>query len=285
MPVRMRSRPGRPIRASRRSGRWADQITGKPAESDTWLTLVILLVLVVLVGAAVAAFGWSMDRQLRRGILQQRTEAAARADWVPLASLPEHVPQAFLTAVDPVFLERGNPAIDPGETLTRDLLRQVHQLRGNLRGDARELSMGMLLDYRLSREEVLELYLNRVYLGEHEGWPVFGIHHAAREYFDKEPAELTPGEAATLAGLLLPPRLQEPVRWPGALGARRNEVLRQMLAADLISAEVFEAAEREPLRLRHAAQFAPMTRPADVQRDAQVIRVGPPAPADTLQPR
>ncbi|HEV2132616.1 MAG TPA: transglycosylase domain-containing protein, partial [Longimicrobiaceae bacterium] len=167
----------------------------------------------------------------------------------------------------------------------RELLRQVHQLRGDLRGHARELSMGVLLDYHLSREEVLELYLNRVYLGEHEGWPVFGIYHAAREYFDKEPQELTPGEAATLAGLLLPPRLDEPTRWPGALGARRNEVLRQMLAAGVIIPEDFEDAAREPLRLRHAAEFTPMTRPAGAQREPQVIRVAPPPPPDTLQAR
>ncbi len=285
MPVRMRSRPGRPIRASRRSGRWAGQITGRPAESDTRLTLIILLVVVVFVGTAVAAFVWTMDRQLRRGILQQRAEAATRDDWVPLASLPAHVPRAFLTAVDPLFLERRIPEVDAGETLTRDLLRQVHQLSGDLGGDARELSMGMLLDYRLSRDEVLELYLNRVYLGEHEGWPVFGVYHAAREYFDKEPQELTLGEAATLAGLLLPPRLDEPTRWPGALGARRNEVLRQMLAAGLITPEDFQRAARESLQLRHAAQFTPMTRPIGAPQDTQVIRVGPPPPPDTLQAR
>lgn len=284
MPASMRSRPGRPVKASRRSGRWAGQITGRPAESDTTLTLIIVLALVVLVGAAVAFFGWMMDRQLHRGILQQRAEAATRADWVPLASLPPHVPQAFLTAVDPVFLERGSPELEARETLTRDLLRQVHQLGGDLRGNARELSMGMLLDYRLSRAEVLELYLNRVYLGEHEGWPVFGLYHAAREYFDKEPEELTTGEAATLAGLLLPPRLDEPARWPGALGARRNEVLRQMLAAGLITPEDLQAATREPLRLRHAAAFTPMTMPVGAQRDAQIIRVAPP-PADSLQAR
>ncbi|CAN5424937.1 hypothetical protein BH24GEM3_BH24GEM3_24340 [soil metagenome] len=284
MPARMRSRPGRPVKASRRSGRWAGQITGRPAESDTGLTLIIVLVLVVLVGAAVAFFGWMMDRQLHRGILQQRAEAATRADWVPLASLPPHVPHAFLTAVDPVFLERSSPELEARETLTRDLLRQVHQLGGDLRGNARELSMGMLLDYRLSRAEVLELYLNRVYLGEHEGWPVFGLYHAAREYFDKGPRELTTGEAATLAGLLLPPRLDEPARWPGALGARRNEVLRQMLAAGLITPEDFAAAAREPLQLRHAAAFTPMTMPVGAQREAQIIRVAPP-PADTLQAR
>lgn len=280
----MRAKRGAKLRPNRSGARWANRVVGKRAPSDAPLALLLLFMAIVLAGAVVGFFGWTADRHLRESLFPQREEAAQRPDWVNLAELPDFVPAAFLSAADPRFLERRRLLVQTEETLTRELLRQVYRLQPDLQGQAQELLMAALLDYSLPRQQVLELYLNRVYLGEHEGARVFGLHRAAREYFDKQPQELTLGEAATLAGILLPPPLAEPARWPGALGARRNEILRRMAAQERLGPGEFEQAMREPLRLEQAAAHTPMTQPAAGPRQPQVIRVPPPQPAPSSPP-
>ncbi len=243
----------------------------------------VLIVAALLLVGAVAMFAWLQDRELRGGVLRQRAEAQRRPDWVPLEALPPYVPRAFLAVVDPGFADRGSLDDVEAPTLTRELLRQLYRLNpGPLESEARELVMAPLLEHRLDRREVLELYLNRVYLGAQEGWPVFGVHGAAREYFDKEPRAMTVGEAATLAGLLLPPRITDPGAAPGAVGARRNEVLRLLVAQGAITPAAYGAAIREPLAFQPGVRYAPMTRPAGWNREPEVIRVPANPPADSV---
>ncbi len=234
--------------------------------------LLVLLVLVAVLGI-LTGLGWMMDQQLQEGLIEQRRAAMQRPDWVPLNTLPNYVPQAFILVVDPAFQERGTVAIGMESTLQRELVRQVHLLDDSMAGQARQLMLSPLLEAHLSRRQILELYLNRVHLGEEEGLDVFGIHHAAREYFDKEPQELTLSEAATLAGFLLSPPLQDPRRSAGAVGARRNEVLRQMLAAGLITPQEMQAALQEPLAFQPGLQHAPMTRRPGWYNEPEPIRV------------
>src|SRR5690606_32816471 len=104
---------------------------------------------------------------------------------------------------------------DQGKTIPRELVRQIHLLDDGISGEARGLFMAPILEQRISRADLLELYLNRVYLGESHDYPVYGIHYAAEEYFDKSASELTLGEAASLAGLLLEPRILRPEQFPG----------------------------------------------------------------------
>jgi penicillin-binding protein 1A len=243
------------------------------------MALLVVLAVVLLVAVGLALYGWQVDRQLHRGLLQQRAQAAARADWVPLDELPAHLPAAVMAAVDPDFLERPRATLEAQPTLARDLIRQLHQLRPDLRGQARELTLGVLLDLRLERRDVLELYLNRVDFGDHDGAEVFGVQHAAREYFQRDPRELTLSQSATLAGLLLPPRLEEPGSWPGALGARRNEVLRSMMAEGDATSEQVAAALAEPIELQRVAAHTPMTRPERWLAEPAVIRISPMEPA------
>lgn len=212
---------------------------------------------------ALAGYTWAMHRQLEAGILRQRAEAAERPDWVALRTLPSYVPLAFVAVADPAFVNRKALGADAGEvTLSRSLVNQVHLLRENVPGSAKEMVMGPLLETRLTKRALLELYLNRVYLGNHGEWPVFGIYHAAQEYLGKGPAQMTLAETAALASLLLPPRIVDPGEQAGAVGIRRNEVLRQMLDRELISREAYASAIQEPLPFQPGARFAPMTRPA-----------------------
>ncbi|CAN5735263.1 hypothetical protein BH23GEM8_BH23GEM8_17110 [soil metagenome] len=236
-------------------------------------SLVPLLGLAAFIVAGVAGFGWSLDRQVRGGILQQRSEAVTRPDWVRLQQLPPHVTQAFLAVVDPGFMAEGRIRTGGGTTLSRELVRQVHLLPGSLTGEARELMMGPVLENRTSKASLLELYLNRVYLGQEHGEPVYGIYHAAREFLEKEPVELTISESATLAGMLLQPRIEEPGNKPGAVGVRRNEVLRVMLQQGSISEADYRAALAEPLGFQPGLSSQPMSRPIDWATEARVIRL------------
>lgn len=244
-------------------------------------SLIALLVMGVFLAGLSAGFGWSLDRQLRGGVLRQREEAMRRPDWVHIDRLPAHVPAAFLAVADPDFLARSALAIGAQQpTLGRDLAGQVHLLPTDTWGRAQALVMGPLLEQRLSKRALLELYLNRIALGRAEGGEVYGLTHAARDHFGKEPAALTLGEAATLAGLLLPPRLREPARKPGAAGIRRNEVLRLMLQSGALDEEAYRAAITEPLGFQPGVAEAPMSRPLDWNRPVPELRLPEP-----LRPR
>jgi membrane peptidoglycan carboxypeptidase len=280
----MRARAGTRLGSAPRGGRWARPTAARGERQGQGGALTVVLAVAVFVMATIGGFAWSMDRQLRAGLLEQRDEAVRRGDWVALQELPPYVPLAFVVAVDPTFLSRSPLDLGlEGSTLSREVARQVHRLDDTLGGQARELVMGPLLEARLTEAELLELYLNRVHLGEDRGWPVYGIYHAAREYFDKEPQQLMPGEAAALAGMLLPPRITDPHRQVGAVGIRRNEVLHQMLEARAITPDEYAAAKQEPLGFQPGLEFVPMSRPAGWDRQPEVIRLPPEAmvPADT----
>ncbi len=227
-------------------------------------------------------FGWMMDRQLRGGLLGQRTEAMARPDWVPIGSLPPYVPQAFMAVVDPTFAEGGpvRPR-DAHKTIPRALVREIHLLGSGVGGHARELVMAPLLEQRIDRRDLLELYLNRVYLGASEDFPIYGVFAGAREFFGKAPSELTLGETASLAGLLLEPKIERPDDVPGAVGVRRNEVLRAMLRMGYISEAQLQEAVAERLAFQPGLSEMPMTRQHLTAGDTAIIRLPPPLVQET----
>lgn len=258
----------------RRRGRVGRERHGK-RESTGATSLLLVLGIAFFVLGGVAGFGWSLDRQLRGGLLRQQGEARQRPDWVELEALPDYVPAAFVAVVDPSFLAEGTiRSGEDGRTISRELARQVHLLPDNVGGEARELLMGPVLERRTSKRDLLELFLNRIFLGTERGYPVYGLHHAASEYFDKDPRQLTLGETATLAGLLLEPRITDPENEVGAVGVRRNEVLKVMLFGGLIRPEQYQAAVSEPLGFQPGLEQMPMTRPADwTQPPAAPIRL------------
>jgi membrane peptidoglycan carboxypeptidase len=146
--------------------------------------------------------------------------------------------------------------------------------------------MGPVLEKRMSSQELIELYMNRVYLGRAQGAPVYGIFHAAREHFGLLPNELTLGQAATLAGLLLPPAIEDPKTRLGAVGPRRNEVLQVMLVGGLIDEASYRAAIEEPLGFQLGLDQMPFSRPASWGQRTNVIRLPPnlrPIPEDSTE--
>lgn len=272
-------KPGKKLEGAPRKKRQKKERKPGPARAS----LVALVTLCTLLLVGVGGFALAMHRQLGEGLLAQAEQARRRPDWVPLSSLPRYVPEAFLAVVDTTSFRREalQAPEDGTPRLAHDLVRQVHQLDGGLGGEARELAMTPLLESSLSHRELLELYLNRIYLGKAGGWDVYGIGHAAREYFGKEPQRLTPSEAATLAGILLAPRLADPARDPGRVGPRRNEVLRTMHERGVIDAATYRAAVAEPLAFQPGTDYAPMSRPLGWKAAPDTIRL-PPAAADTV---
>jgi penicillin-binding protein 1B len=107
--------------------------------------------------------------------------------------------------------------------------------------------MAMILERRLSKEEILELYLNDVYLGQRGSFAIHGIAEAARIYFGRDVSNLTLSEAATIAGIIQSPPVYSPVRAPQRARERRNVVLRAMAETGYIPAEVAARAAAEPL--------------------------------------
>lgn len=239
-----------------------------------WTPVIAIGVSFLLVGIMVG-FGWAADRQLRGGLLQQRSDAMQRPDWVALESVPAYVPRAFLTVVDPGF-EEGAPvrARDADASVPRSLVRQVHLLNG-FAGQARELIMAPVVEQRLTRRQLLETYINRIYLGQANGVPVHGVYYAAAEYMDKPASELTLSEAATLAAILLDPLIEDPAERAGAVGVRRNEVLRAMLRRGDITAAQYQSAVQEELAFQPGLADLPMSRRILTADDTTIVRLPP----------
>src|SRR5690606_19727768 len=190
-----------------------------------------------------------------------------RRQLVDLSDLPQHVSLAFVAIEDRRFFEhegvdvrrilgavRDNLldgfAASGASTISMQLARNLfpEQLpRGEKtwRRKIAEARLALAMERQLSKEQILELYLNHIFLGS----GAYGIEAAARTYFDKSAAELTPVEAATLAGLPQAPTAYNPRRNPDAALGRRNVVLRAMADAGVITDSEAQAAARTPLNL------------------------------------
>jgi penicillin-binding protein 1B len=98
-----------------------------------------------------------------------------------------------------------------------------------------EVFLALLLEQRLTKEQILELYANQIYLGQRGSFSIYGLGEAANAYFNKDLASLTLPEAAFLAGLIRGPNLYSPYRRAARALERRNYVIRQMLELGMIT--------------------------------------------------
>lgn len=137
-----------------------------------------------------------------------------------------------------------------GSTITQQLAKNLFLTpRRTLRRKVSEAFLAFYLELRYSKQEILALYLNHIYLGQDGPVSVAGVRAAAKFYFGKEPAGLSLAECALLAGMIRSPYLYNPRVDPGRAMARRNNVLALMLENGLISPEEEAAAMTEPLAL------------------------------------
>jgi penicillin-binding protein 1B len=185
-----------------------------------------------------------------------------------LDQIPGRMVQAVLAAEDSRFFSHGaidlrgivralvrnvaaGRVVEGGSTLTQQLMKNFFlSEERTFRRKARELAMAIVAERRYSKEQILERYLNEVYLGQSGAKGIFGVAEAAQFYFGKQLADLTIGETALLAGLIRAPNANSPFRSPMRAQARRDAVLAAMAEHGAITAEDAESARAEPLALR-----------------------------------
>lgn len=194
-------------------------------------------------------------------VLGQRGPLYARP--VRLDDLPDHVPQAFLAVEDRRFYahdgfdERGfaramwanlraGHLVQGGSTLTMQLVKNlILSPERTVRRKIQEIRIATELEDHLTKQEILELYLNRVYLGDQ----AYGVQAAAQRYFNKPASALTLSEAALLAALPKAPSRLAPTSNLPAARARAAEVLYDMLDAGFIDEAAYQAALEAPAEL------------------------------------
>lgn len=200
------------------------------------------------------------------------TQQAPPAD---LDALPDYVPAAFIAIEDRRFYH--HPGFDPigmsramvsnmragrvvqgGSTLTQQLAKNLFLSPDqNMKRKVQELMLAVWLEMKFSKDEILALYLNRVYFGA----GAYGIEAASQRYFDKSAKQLTVGEAALLAGLLKAPSRYSPVSESERAANRATVVLNEMVDAGVITPEQRAQAVTEPVRVsrtlatQHAQYF------------------------------
>jgi len=196
---------------------------------------------------------------------------------VALAAIPPHVVQAVLAiedrrfyehpGIDPIGMTRalftnlfGNrPYLEGASTITQQLARNFFLTdeiaaeaaagRRSLARKIREQFMSLVLERRASKDEILELYLNDVYLGQRGSFAIHGIAQAARLFFGKDVTNLSLGEAAVIAGIIQSPASRSPFAHPDRAMDRRNVVLSAMAEAGYITADAAEHTSKAPLQV------------------------------------
>lgn len=187
---------------------------------------------------------------------------------VPLAQVPKHVVDAVLSVEDRHFFEhsgldfkriagaavanvRAMRVVQGGSTLSQQLVKNLFlsPSRSPLR-KLRDVAMAKILERRHSKEEILEAYLNEVYLAQDGALAIHGVGRAAQHFFGKDISEVSVMEAALLAGIIRGPSLYSPFRHREAARKRRDLVLSLMRDRELLSERAYSQALAAPLGLR-----------------------------------
>jgi penicillin-binding protein 1B len=138
-----------------------------------------------------------------------------------------------------------------GSSITQQLVKNLLlSPEYSLRRKLAEAYMSIILETRLSKQEIFALYCNEAYLGQHGGFSINGFGQAAQVYFGKDVTGVTLPEAAFLAAIIRSPNRYNPYRNPATATARRNQVLEQMAEAGAITPD--EAARAKATELKVA---------------------------------
>jgi penicillin-binding protein 1A len=144
--------------------------------------------------------------------------------------------------------------VEGGSTITQQLVKNT--LVGTERTFKRKVQEAILafqLEQKLTKDQILERYLNTVYFGRGS----YGIEAAAKTFFGRHAKQLTLTQGALLAGMIASPSLYDPETAPKSALARRNFVMKRMIDEKMITAKQDAAARKQPLGLHPQAEFAP----------------------------
>jgi len=181
-------------------------------------------------------------------------------DDIRYDEMPKYVPQAVMAiedrrffdhfGIDPIGLVRAaytnfqaGGVVQGGSTLTQQLAKNLFlQADRTMERKIQEVVLALWLELKFTKEEILQLYLNRVYFGA----GAYGIEAAAKRYFGKSVRDVTLGEAAILAGLLKAPSNYNPITKPQAAAERARVVLNAMVEEKYITPDQARQAIEKP---------------------------------------
>jgi penicillin-binding protein 1B len=188
-------------------------------------------------------------------------------ELVRLDDVPEHLVAAILSVEDQRF--ESHPGIDlrriagamlanlragrvreGGSTLTQQLVKNFFLTpERTFKRKAQEVLMSLIVEIRYAKGEILEAYLNEIYLGQRGATAIHGVGEASRRFFGKRASAMTLGESALIAALIQSPNRISPYRSPERAIQRRNLVLDLMVGQKRIDRETAQRAAAEPLEL------------------------------------
>lgn len=186
---------------------------------------------------------------------------------IQLNELPPYLVRGLLATEDRYFYY--HPGFDPvrmieaaiadlrshhlaqgASTLTQQLARTfIDRHERTFMRKGRELAVALVIEIRLSKNQILERYINDVPMGEFDGSPITGMPLAARYFFNKDLHAVTPAQAAMLIGMIQAPTLYDPRRHPEACRARRDTVLAAMRRDNVIDAAQYAEATAAPIEI------------------------------------
>jgi len=143
---------------------------------------------------------------------------------------------------------RGGEIRQGGSTLTQQLVKNIYLSHERTLGrKAQELILALMLEARYGKRQILEAYLNSIYLGGSGGVSLMGMGAASRAYFGKDPSQLDLAEAATLAGMIRAPAVYSPATHPDKCKERRDWVLGRIAKLGRVPQERIDQALAEPV--------------------------------------
>ncbi len=210
------------------------------------------------------AFPSYLEPQLLSGL---RGDQRQVREWIPYPAIPRQVMDTVLAVEDRRFFY--HPGIDPiavgramwanlttrgvmqgGSTITQQLAKNLfYSPERTLWRKLRESLAALVLEVKYSKEEILESYLNEIYLGQAGSVSIYGIGEAAHRYFGKTLDELSVEETALVAGMIKGPNTYAPTRNLGLAKQRRDVVLSRLRDQGLLSEARWKAAVNRPVRV------------------------------------
>lgn len=204
----------------------------------------------------------ALEPELLTSILSEQLENRSP---VTLDQVPQSLTDAVVVTEDVRFWK--HPGVDPiglfralfrnvkaggvsegGSTLTQQLVKNYYLTpERSFRRKAVEAFMSVILDAKYSKREILEAYLNDIYLGRNRSISIVGVGEASRFYFGKPVSELTVPQSALLAGMIRSPNNYSPFADPERAKARRATVLMLMLKNKKIDQKQYDEAINSPL--------------------------------------
>ena len=186
---------------------------------------------------------------------------------VNIQQVPKHLIDGIVAIEDHRFFEHGGidwwgisralwmdlragRVVQGGSTITQQLVKNYFlEPERNLKRKLLEASMSIIIEAMYSKEEILEMYMNEIYLGRRGSVAIHGFGEAARYFFGRNVEDLTFAEAATLAGMIRAPNVYSPLTKSEAALERRNTVLKRMLELGKLSPQDYEKARGEPMNV------------------------------------